>query len=91
LNVDGSCIGVPICTGFGGVIRNHLGIYITSFSGFISISKDILFAELATLHQGLTLAISLNIEEMTCYSDSLLTVNLIKDDISQYHVYAVLI
>jgi ribonuclease HI len=91
LNVDGSCMGDPIRTGFGGVLRNHSGTYISGFSGFISNSHDILFAELTALYQGLTLAVSLNYEEVVCYSDSLLTVNLINDDYSRYHVYAVLI
>jgi len=33
----------------------------------------------------------LNFEELACYSDSLLAVNLIKEDLNQFHVYAVLI
>jgi ribonuclease HI len=91
LNVDGSCLGDPIRTGFRGVLRNHSGTYISSFSGFINNSQDILFAELSALHQGLKLAVSLNYEELVCYSDSLLTVNLIKEDVSQFHVYVVII
>jgi len=91
LNIDGSCMGDLVRTGFGGVIRNNLGTYIVGFSGFINNSHDILFAELTTLYKGLTLAVSLNFEEMVCYSDSPLTVNLINDDYSRYHVYAVLI
>jgi ribonuclease HI len=91
LNVDGSCNGDPIRTGFGGVIRNSSGNCISGFSSFINNSQDILFAELTTLHQGLILAISLNCGDLACYSDSLLTVNLIKDDLPQYHVYVVLI
>jgi len=90
LNVDSSCIGDPIRTGFGGVLRNHSGTYISGFSGYINSPTDILFTELATLYEGLKLAISLNFEEVVCYSDSLLTVNLIKEDICRYHVYAVL-
>jgi len=91
LNVDGSCNGDPIRAGFGGVLRNHSGTCIAGFSGFISHSQDILFAELTALYQGLKLAISFNFEELACYLDSLLTVNLIKEDLNQFHVYAVLI
>jgi len=91
LNVDDSCNGDPICTGFGGVFRNHSGTYIADFSGSISHSQDILFAELTALYQGLKLAISFNYEELACYSDSLLIVNLIKDDLNHFHVYAVII
>lgn len=91
LNVDGSCLGDPIHIGFGGVIRNHSGKYISGFSGFINNSQDILFAELSALHQGLELTINLNYEELACYSDSLLTANLIKEEVSQFHVYAIII
>ena len=86
LNVDGSCIGDPIRTGFGGILRNHSGTYLSSFSGFINNSKDILFAELKAIYQGLNLAISLGVEELACYSDPLLAVNLINGDTSQYHI-----
>ncbi|XP_024634787.1 uncharacterized protein [Medicago truncatula] len=91
LNVDGSCIGDPIRTGFGGVIRSYSGSYVTEFSGFINSPNDILFAELTAIYQGLQLAVNLDFEELVCYSDSLLAVNLIKGDTSFYHVYAVLI
>jgi hypothetical protein len=60
LNVDGSFNGDPIRTGFGGVIRNNSGNYISGFSGFINNSQDIMFAEHTTLHQGPILAIRLN-------------------------------
>jgi hypothetical protein len=91
LNVDGSCIRDPIRTGFGGILRNHSRTYLSSFSGFINNSKDILFAELKAIYQGLNLALSLGVEELACYSDSLLAVNLINGDTSQYHIYAVFI
>jgi hypothetical protein len=52
---------------------------------------DILLAKLTTLYQGLVLADSLNFNELAYYSDSLLTVNLIKQDLNHYHVYVVLI
>ncbi|XP_039686543.1 uncharacterized protein [Medicago truncatula] len=90
-NVDGSCLGVPIRAGFGGVFRDNTGTYIAGYSGYISHSQDILFAELTALYQGLRLAVNLNCEELACYSDSLLAVNLIKDDLNYFHVYAVLI
>jgi ribonuclease HI len=61
------------------------------YSGSISHSQDILFAELTALYQGLRLAVSFNCEELACYLDSLFAVNLITDDLNQFHVYAVLI
>jgi len=91
LNVDGSCSGDHIRTDFGGILRNHSGSFIYALSGFISHSQDILFVELSTLYQGLILAINLNYEVVACYSNSLLTVNLIKEDLNHFHVYVVLI
>jgi len=91
LKVDGSCNGAPIRTGFGGILRTHAGSFISGFSGHIIHSEDILLAELTTLYHGLVLAIHLNYNEVACYSDSLLTVNLIKEELNHYHIYAVFI
>ncbi|GAU41508.1 hypothetical protein TSUD_302460 [Trifolium subterraneum] len=91
LNVDGSCLGSPVRAGYGGIIRNDSGFYLSGFSGFIRESSDILLAELYAIYQGLTLAKDLVIDELVCYSDSLLCINLIKGPIVKYHVYAVLI
>jgi ribonuclease HI len=43
------------------------------------------------MYQGLTLAKDLAIDELVCYSDSLLCINLIKGLVVKYHVYAVLV
>jgi len=43
------------------------------------------------MYKGLQLAINLNFEELVCFSDSLLAVNLINRDTSLFHVYVVLI
>jgi len=91
LNVDGSWNGDPIRTGFGRIFRNNAGTYIAGYLGSISHTHDILFAELTALYHGLKLAISFNCEELACYSDTLLVVNLIKDDLNHFHVYVVLI
>ncbi|GAU40444.1 hypothetical protein TSUD_397630 [Trifolium subterraneum] len=91
LNVDGSCLDSPVRAGYGGIIRNDSGFYLSGFSGFIRESSDILLAELYAIYQGLTLAKDLAIDELVCYSDSLLCINLIKGPIVKYHVYAVLI
>jgi ribonuclease HI len=91
LNVDGSCNGDPIRSGFGGILRHHSGNYISAFSGFINHSQDILFAEFTAHYQGVILVINMNYEEVACYSDSLQTVNLINEGSNHFHVYAVLI
>jgi len=36
LNVDGSCLGSPIRVGYGGIIRNSAGFFLTCFSDFIA-------------------------------------------------------
>ncbi|PNY05589.1 ribonuclease H [Trifolium pratense] len=91
LNTDGSCIGSPTRAGFGCVIRNNAGLYIAGASGHITGSTDILLAELSAIFHGLNLATSLGINELFCYTDSLLSINLIQGHFPRYHVYAVLI
>jgi ribonuclease HI len=91
LNVDGSCMGSPVRAGFGGVLRNNAGLYLSGFSGFIPDSTDILLAELSAVHRGYQMAKAMGIQELVCYSDSLLSINLITGQASSYHVYAVLI
>jgi len=49
LNVNGRCICTPALTGFGGLIRNNVGYYLTGFSGFLLTSTDILQAVKTTL------------------------------------------
>jgi hypothetical protein len=46
LNVDGSCLGSSVRSGFGGIIRNTFGHYLAGFSGFILETSDILLVEL---------------------------------------------
>jgi hypothetical protein len=42
LNVDGSCLGSPVRAGFGEVIRNDSGYYLSGFPGFVQAFSDIL-------------------------------------------------
>jgi ribonuclease HI len=91
LNVDGSCLGIPIRAGFGGLIRNYAGFFLSGFSGFLKDSTCILLAELTAIHKGLRLASDMGMEDLICYSDSLLSVTLISAEVSKFHAYAVLI
>ena len=91
LNVDGSCLGTPTRASYGGVIRNSACFDISGFSGYLAATSDILFAELSAIHCGLLLAVEAGIEEMVCYSDSMLSINLVTDQASNFHAYAVLI
>jgi len=90
-NTDGSFLGLPVRVGYGGIIINNAGFYLSGFSGYIQGSSDILHTELYTIYEGLLLAKNMRIEELVCYSDSLHCINLVKDPISKFHVYAVLI
>jgi len=65
--VDESCLGTPQRAGFEGLIRNSVGRYLFGFSGFISNSEDILFAELSAIYHGLSLARDMHIAELVCY------------------------
>ncbi|XP_024634865.1 uncharacterized protein [Medicago truncatula] len=91
LNVDGSCIGSPTRTSFGGLFRNNAGFYLLGFSGSLPSSADILEAKLSAIFHGLTLALDNGIEELVCYSNSLLSINLITGNSPKFHVHAVLI
>lgn len=91
LNVDGSCLGSPIRAGFRGLIRNSAGFFLSGFSGFLPDSQCILLAELTAIHKGLRLALDMGLDDLVCYSDSQLSVNLITGAVSKYHAYAVLV
>ena len=91
LNVDGSCLGSPSRAGYGGLLRNHDGYYLSGFSGYIHNSFDILYAELFTIYQGLLLAKEKNVADLVCYSDSMRCINLIKGPAMKFHNYVVLI
>jgi len=91
LNVDESCLGTLTRAGYGGIIRNSAGLYLSGFSGYIAATTDILFADLTAIHRGLLLAIESEIEVLVCYSDSLLSTKLVTDHVSNYHACAVLI
>jgi len=84
-------VGSPPRTGFGGLIRNSVGFYLQGFSGFLPPPSDILEAELTAILHGLSVAQDMEITELMCYSDSLLSINLVNGNSSRYHVHAVLI
>ena len=89
--MDGSCHGSPIRSGFGGILRNSDGFFLSAFSGFITDSDDIMLAELSAIYHGLIIAQNSGFVELVCYSDSLVCINLINGHLEKYHVYVVLI
>ncbi|MCH99223.1 RNA-directed DNA polymerase (Reverse transcriptase), partial [Trifolium medium] len=58
---DGSCIGSPVRSGFGSIIRNTFGHYLAGFPGFIQGFSDILLAELYAIYKGLLLAKNMSV------------------------------
>jgi len=91
LNVDGSCLGSPPRAGYGGLLQNNAGYYLSEFSGYIHNSTVILYAELFAIYQGLLLAKENNVADLVCYSDSMHCINSIKGPTMKFHIYAVLV
>jgi ribonuclease HI len=90
LNVDGSSIGNPGISGYGGTIRNADGAWIHGFFGNLGVS-NILHAELMAIFKGLQLAWELNIRNLWCYSDSVTALKLISEPVDEWHHYAAII
>jgi len=86
LNIDGSCLDSPIRTGYGSVLRNKIGFYLSRFSGY-----NIPLTFFGLSYKGLMLAKEMDITELVCYSDSLYCINLIKGPNMMFHVYVVLL
>jgi len=91
LNVDGSCLGSSTRVGYGGLLRNDEGFYLSGFSGYIPNSSDIMYVELYAIFHGLLLTKDMGITNLVCYSDSLHYVNIIKGTSLKFHVYVVFI
>ncbi|GAU30888.1 hypothetical protein TSUD_15740 [Trifolium subterraneum] len=90
LNVDGSSIGNPGISCFGGLIRNADGAWVHGFFGNLGFT-NILHAELLTIYKGLLLAWELNIKDLWCYSDSEMAIKLITEPVDERHHYAAIL
>jgi ribonuclease HI len=87
LNVDGSMIGSLQSAGFGGLLRNNFGNFIKGFFGTAS-QQSVLYVEVMAILHGLELCWSNGYRKITCYSDSLQVVSLIKNGVSPHHRFA---
>jgi ribonuclease HI len=87
LNVDGSLLGSVNTAGYGGLLRNKDGDFICGFYGVAAI-PNILFAEIMAIWHGLELCWERGFRKVLCYSDSLLSVNLIKEGVTPHHRFA---
>ncbi|KAK2425361.1 hypothetical protein QL285_035613 [Trifolium repens] len=90
LNVDGSSIGNPGISGFGGLIRNADGAWVHGFYGNLGVT-NILHAELMAIYKGLLLAWERNIKDLWCYSDSRTVIKLITEPVDEWHHYAAIL
>jgi hypothetical protein len=82
LNVDGSSIGNPGPSEYGGLIRNAYGAWVHGFFGNLGVT-NILHAELMAINKGLLLAWELNITDLWCYSDSVTAIKLFNEPVDE--------
>ncbi|GAU48278.1 hypothetical protein TSUD_405240 [Trifolium subterraneum] len=87
LNVDGSLLGSTNTAGYGGLLRNIDGEFIWGFYGDAAI-QSILFAEIMAIWYGLKLGWKRGFRKVLRCSDSLLSINLIKDGVTIHHCLA---
>jgi hypothetical protein len=91
LNVDGSSLGNPGRSGFGGLIRDTNGNWLLGFSGSCGITTNI-NAELQAIFYGLEKAWSHGYRHVECESDCQSALKLIKEGVPiQTHLYAPII
>ena len=81
LNTDSSSLGNPGLAGGRGVIRNHVGDWVGSFSRTIGVITSFQ-AKLRALKDGLNLTIDLGILHLEIEMDSLVAVELVKSIIT---------
>ncbi|KAK4737731.1 hypothetical protein R3W88_001428 [Solanum pinnatisectum] len=87
LDVDGSFEQNTTNGGTGGILRDHLGNWISGFSCKIKV-VNARHAEILALLHGLSLAKSLNINRLHVETDSQILINNIKSDTRIYsHIY----
>jgi ribonuclease HI len=87
LNVDGSSLGNPGPSGFGGVLRHSNGDWIFGFAGTVGISS-VLHVELLAIYYGFKVAWDQGYRNIICYSDSTLSLQLIGGKVNPWHHYA---
>jgi ribonuclease HI len=84
LNVDGSLLGASNTPSYGGLVQDNDSVFILGFYG-VAVVQSILFVEFMVVLHGLQLYWENEYRYIICYSDSLLIVNIIRDDISAHH------
>lgn len=90
LNVDGSSIGNPGRSGYGGLLRNTHGEWLLGFSGSCGLTTNIT-AELFAIAAGLNLAWQYGYRHVVCESDSMLALDLVKKGVDMFHPHATML
>ncbi|KAK2371646.1 hypothetical protein QL285_084568 [Trifolium repens] len=87
LNVNGSLLGSTNTSGYGGQLRNNNGTFLLGFY-VAATAPSILFAELMAMLHRLQICWESGYKRISCFSDSLQAVNLIRDGASTHHRFA---
>ncbi|MCI37093.1 ribonuclease H protein, partial [Trifolium medium] len=87
MNVDGSLLGSSQSAGFGGLIRNSDGTFLCGFYD-VATQPSILYAEIMAMLHGLELCWKKGFQRVSCFSESLQIVTLVKDGVLPYHKFA---
>ncbi|KAK7243101.1 hypothetical protein RIF29_37886 [Crotalaria pallida] len=87
VNVDGSCKGNPGPAGFGGLLRDDSGKWLTGFYGHVGISNN-LHVEIEAILRGLEVAWNYGARKVVCFSDSLDALRLVENNLGIFHLYA---
>jgi ribonuclease HI len=90
VNVDGSSIGNPGPSGFGGLLRNTFGGWITGFAGSCGFTSNI-NAELQAISHDLDIAWNHGFRNVICESDFQTALKLIQEGVPSTHPYAPLV
>lgn len=87
LNTEGSSLGNPGNSGYGGLIRNSCGEWLLGLSGRCGFTSN-LNAELHAISHGLDIAWDKGIKDVICELDSQLALSLVEKGVVQSHPYA---
>jgi ribonuclease HI len=90
LNVDGSSLGNPDVSGFGGLLRNDYDAWYCGFADNIGFS-NILLAKLLAVYHGFRMTCEFGMSESVCYFDSKTTIKLIKEPVNDWHHYVAIL
>lgn len=80
-HTDSSSLGNPGISGFGGIIHNAHGGWLTSYYGnydHTTIMYACMHARLLVIYQGLRIVWEANLSHIICESDSLMAIHLIQ-------------